>query len=269
MWFVGVGGWGGGGPWGRGAGGGLVTAAEVGVPAGPGDTWRLMAVCAQPRSGLLAEVLAALHEHAGMRSLAGAVSGVFNGTMVVFLLCRPAAPIEDPVVVGRQLEALTRPYRTVIRLLDGVAPPDAAPATARPLLRVQIRTPDRAGVMQDLLRELGRQVRARTRTATRAANGQRELPIVAGAPPGVDVLYALTPVVDGQALSGRLLVRLPHHPGGDGRWAGVDWPDLGRVVARAVARGPGPAGDAERTGRLSDDTVVTLDLVRRPVVPTT
>ena len=95
-----------------------------------------------------------------------------------------------------------------------------------------------------------------------------ELPI-APAEPTVDVLYALTPVVDGQALSGRLLVRLPHHPGGDDRWTRVDWQDLGRVVAQAVARASGASvTDAERTSRLSDDTVVTLDLVRRPA-PTT
>ena len=41
---------------------------------------------------------------------------------------------------------------------------------------------------------------------------------------------------------------------------------MGRLVAQAVARASGePApDDAERTSRLSDDTVVTLDLVRRP-----
>jgi hypothetical protein len=73
-------------------------------------------------------------------------------------------------------------------------------------------------------------------------------------------------VVDGQALSGRLLVRLPHHPAGDERWAAVEWQDMGRLVAQAVARASGGAApaDAERTSRLSDDTVVTLDLVRRP-----
>ena len=70
--------------------------------------------------------------------------------------------------------------------------------------------------MQDLLRELA--------VRLPAADGQ------------VDVLYALTPVVDGQALSGRLLVRLPHHPVGDERWTGVDWQDMGRLVAQAVAR---------------------------------
>jgi hypothetical protein len=252
----------------RRSGGRLVTDLDIRVPAAAAEAWQLVAVCAQPRSGLLAEVLTALHDHAGMRSLAGAISGVFNGTMVLFLLCRPGAPVTDPMAVARRLESATRPYRAVVRLLDGVAPGEPVPATPRPLLRVQIRTPDRAGVMQDLLRELGRQVRAQARAGVRTVDGHRELPIVSGAEPTVDVLYALTPVVDGQALSGRLLVRLPHHPGGDGRWTGVDWQDLGRAVAQAVARGAGSTADAERTGRLSDDTVVTLDLVRRPLVPT-
>ena len=248
----------------RESGGRLVTDVDVRVPAGPADTWRMIAVCAQPRSGLLAEVLAGLHEHARVRSLVGAISGVFDGTMVVFLLCRPDdGDPPEPVGVEQSVEAATSAYRTVVRLLDGVRPAVVL-GPPRALLRVQVRTPDRPGVMQDLLRELGRQLFRQAHARGPAVSG--ELPIV-GAPPTVDVLYALTPVVDGQALSGRLLVRLPRHPGGDRGWTGVDWQDLGRLVAHAVAHAPGAAGgDAERTSRLSDDTVVTLDLVRRPAV---
>ena len=99
--------------------------------------------------------------------------------------------------------------------------------------------------MQDLLRVLAAQLST--------VDGQ------------VDVLYALTPVVDGQALSGRLLLRLPHatpatRPGrrSTGRTWGGWWP----------RPWPGRSGRAggrrRRTTRLSDDTVVTLDLVRRP-----
>jgi hypothetical protein len=260
----------------------LVTDADVRVPARPADPWQLVAVCAPPRSGLLAEVLAALHEHAGVRSLASAVSGVLNGTAVVFLLCRPepGAGGRDPAALGRRLERAMLPHRTVVRLLDGVRPTVLGGAP-RPLLRVQIRTPDRPGVLQDLLRELGRQMHREAQ----AAGGARvqvgpdpaapdgpplaewPAPDGTGAAPPVDVLYALTPVVDGQAFSGRLLLRLPHHERGDDRWVDVDWQDLGRVVAQAVTR-PVPGGqtvaDAERTSRQSDDTVVTLDLVRRP-----
>jgi hypothetical protein len=260
----------------------LVTDADVRVPAGPADSWRLLAVCAPPRSGLLADVLAALHEHAGVRSLAGTISGIFNGTMVVFLLCRPVRTeggepaAFDPAATARRLERALRPHRTVVQLLDGV-PPTLPAGPPRPLLRVQIRTPDRAGVLQDLLRELARQVYREAhpavpaRVLVRSADGpepaRRELPVVGnGAEPSVDVLYALTPVIDGQALSGRLLLRLPHHPRGNERWAEVDWQDVGRAVAQTVTRSSGgrTAADAERTSRLSDDTVVTLDLVRRP-----
>jgi hypothetical protein len=262
----------------------LVTDADVRVPARPADTWRLVAVCAPPRSGLLAELLAALHERAGMRSLAGAVSGVLNGTAVIFLLCRPepTAGGLDPAAVGGRLEQALQPHRTVVQLLEGVRPTMLGGAP-RPLLRVQIRTPDRPGVMQDLLRELGRQVhreahlagggRPPVGTGSPAGPGPErpELPLVGSGQPSVDVLYALTPVVDGQALSGRLLLRLPHHHRGDEHWVDVDWQDIGRMVAQAVTR-PVPGGrtvaDAERTSRLSDDTVVTLNLVRRPAQQT-
>ncbi|HST64391.1 MAG TPA: hypothetical protein VLM05_04305 [Mycobacteriales bacterium] len=223
----------------------LVTDQDIRVPAGTGAAWRLVAVCAQPRAGLLADLLSALHEHAGVRSLAGAISGVFDGTMVIFLLCRAATDPADPGAAAR-VEQATRAYRTVVRMLDGVRPGPVPADAPRPLLRVQIRTPDRPGVMQDLLRELGARLSA--------TDGD------------VDVLYALTPVVDGQALSGRLLLRLPYDRGGDDRWARTDWQDMGRLIAQAVARASGgpSAADAERTSRLSDDTVVTLDLVRRP-----
>lgn len=259
----------------------LVTDADVRVPARPADAWRLVAVCAPPRSGLLSDLLAALHEQAGMRSLAAAVSGVLNGTAVIFLLCRlePAAGGLDPVAIGRRLERALRPHRTVVQLLEGVRP-TVLGGSARPLLRVQIRTPDRPGVMQDLLRELARQVHREAHVGDgvhvlAGADGpagpgpdRPELPVVGtGGPPSVDVLYALTPVVDGQALSGRLLLRLPHHHRGDDRWVDVDWQDIGRVVAQSVTRpvsGGRGVADAERTSRLSDDTVVTLDLVRRP-----
>lgn len=245
----------------------LVTDADVRVPARPADSWRLIAVCAPPRSALLAEVLDALATQAGMRSLAGAVSGVLNGTAVVFLLCRPErGAARDSAGTARRVKEALLPHRAVVQLLDGVRPTVLGGAP-RPLLRVQIRTPDRPGVMQDLLRELGRQVHREAGAAPRPTPLGVDRPEPPAGPPPVDVLYALTPVVDGQALSGRLLLRLPHHRRGDERWVDVDWQDLGRVVAQAVTR-PVPGGqtvaDAERTSRLSDDTVVTLDLVRRP-----
>jgi len=142
---------------------------------------------------------------------------------------------------------------------------------------VQIQTPDRPGVMQRLLRALTAQI---NRAAMADAGDLRWLEAAAGGPStadaagerDVDVLYALTPVVDGQALSGRLLVRLPEHRGGNEHWAEVDWQEIERAVARTVTEGASEEGgrltDAERTTRKSDDTVVRLDLVRHALPDT-
>ena len=170
-------------------------------------------------SGLLAEVLSALHEHAGARALAGAISGVFDGTMVVFLLCRPAAGRLDPDAVAAVEEA-TRPYRTVVRLLDGVPARAGRRGDPRPLLRVQVRTPDRPGVMQDLLREL----------AARLSSGGRPGRRALRADPGRRRPGAVRPAAAAAAAPGR-------RRGGPA----VDWQDMGRLVAQAVARTSGGA----------------------------
>jgi len=92
----------------------------------------------------------------------------------------------------------------------------------------------------------------------------------------LDVLYALTPVVDGHALSGRLLLGLPHHPSGaEKEWENLQWQEIGRIVSRGLAagayapdgatRGTASSTSYDRTMQLNDDTVVTLDLVRTAV----
>lgn len=222
--------------------------------------WRLIAVCAPPYSGMVSSVLTALADDDSVAALAGVVSGVLNGSLAVFVLCRlaPGAAIGEaadqeanrrlaghPVLAGRS---------ATVTVLRGVPWPRPEQATPRALLRVQIHTPDRPGVLQDLLRALGRYLELE---AGRDGPG----PDV----PEVDVLYALTPVVDGQAISGRMLVRLPRHPDGPAGWDAVRWAEVGRRVARSVTGQGGTAlVDAERTLRRSDDTVVSLDLIRRP-----
>ena len=236
-----------------------VTDRELMVRSRPEDRWRLVAVCAPPYAGLVSSVLAALADDESVAALAGVVSGVLNGSLAVFVLCRlaPGVPTgeaadrdanrrlaEHPVLAGRS---------ATVTVLRGVPWPRPQPTEARALLRVQIHTPDRPGVLQDLLRALGGHIE-------READPDGPAPEV----PEVDVLYALTPVVDGQAISGRMLVRLPRHPGGPAGWDAVRWGELGRRVAQSVTGQGGTAlVDAERTLRRSDDTVVTLDLIRR------
>ncbi len=238
----------------------VVTDADLEVTGPEGSSWRLVAVCAPPRAGLVADALKALADRGGVRTLTGAISGVLNGTVIMFLLCSA----DD--ATGADHEALSRrltehpamlQHSAQVTVLPGVPSPAQAQceAAARALLRVQIRTPDRPGVLQDLLRELAAEIK---RAAGQSADESE---------PTVDVLYTLTPVVDGQAISGRMMVRLPEQEGGPEAWTAVAWFDVGRRVERAVGRRNGAGSiEAERTSRRSDDTVVTLELVRRQFV---
>jgi hypothetical protein len=229
-----------------------------------GVEWRLLPVCAPARVGLMSRLFSALEEHDPELVIAAAVSGVFNGISVIFLLCRAPADATGSARamaghVAERLEASdhavvpTTKARRHVRI--------AAPHRPRALLKVQLRTPDRPGAVQHLLIEL----RARLCEAV-ADNGLEAL----------DVLYALTPVVDGHALSGRLLLGLPHHPSGaEKEWENLQWQEIGRIVSRGLAagayapdgatRGTASSTSYDRTMQLNDDTVVTLDLVRTAV----
>jgi hypothetical protein len=188
------------------------------------------------------------------------VSGVFNGISVVFLLCR-SAEAGDMLArdLGAAIEAdLERTDHAVIpytAVVAGASRP-APLIDHRVLLSVQVRTPDRPGALQQLLAEL--QARISEAVHERALEP-------------LDPLYAITPVVDGHALAGRFVLRLPRHPSADdGAWDEVQWPDVGRAVAQRLATGAGARDDErtasyDRTAQLSDDTVVTLDLIRAGV----
>jgi hypothetical protein len=181
-----------------------------------GVEWRLLPVCAPARVGLMSRLFSALEEHDPELVIAAAVSGVFNGISVIFLLCRAPADATGSARamaghVAERLEASdhavvpTTKARRHVRI--------AAPHRPRALLKVQLRTPDRPGAVQHLLIEL------RARLCEAVADNSLE---------ALDVLYALTPVVDGHALSGRLLLGLPHHPSGaEKEWENLQWQEIG------------------------------------------
>jgi hypothetical protein len=244
----------------------LVTDTQVDIVSNGarGAEWRLLPVCAPARVGLMSRLFSALEEHDPELVIAAAVSGVFNGISVIFLLCR--APADDPggarAMAGHVAERLeasdhaivpTTKARRHVRI--------ATPRRPRALLKVQLRTPDRPGAVQHLLIEL------RVRLSEAVGDNNLE---------PLDVLYALTPVVDGHALSGRLLLGLPNHPSGaEKEWENLQWQEIGRIVSRGLAAGADTAEGAartttsgasyDRTMQLNDDTVVTLDLVRTAV----
>jgi hypothetical protein len=221
------------------------------------DAWRwLLPVCAPARVGLMSRLMDSISRQDSTLSLTAALTGTFSGISVIFLLCRGTGERGDDEIreMARQIQAELQPGDHAMlpikaaRSSGPVRPHHADDEDGlRALLRVQVRTPDRAGALQHLLIEL----HARLCEAVGEKLGH------------LDVLYALTPVVDGQALSGRLVLGLPAMRDLS-TWERVPWQEVGRVVSRNLANGGQHSSDGsyDRTSRLSDDTVVTLDLVR-------
>jgi hypothetical protein len=229
----------------------LVSNDEVQVaPVGEGEIWRPFAFCANARVGLVADALARLAVRRPGIRVAGATSAVLHGLSMTFLLCHDPDP-EEPSDgrLGRLIAAdlsgthrLAVPIdgrRLAVDLRDPTGGADAgadaggllllplAPARTGPLLRVQVRSAARSSALREVLDWL---------TATVQAQGMR---LGIPAEP-LDVWSALVRLVDGRAVQGRVMVRLPSDAGRTRGWDSVDW-----------------SADAQRS-----DSIVTIDLVR-------
>lgn len=114
--------------------------------------------------------------------------------------------------------------------------PRRSPGRAGPLVRLQLRTPDRVGVVPSILERASSVVRG----------------VVDGPGPGLDVWFALLRVVDGRTLQGRMGIWLP---GGD--WRDVDW----SAVTEEGQRFP-PLGREGGSSLVEDDPVLAVNLAR-------
>jgi hypothetical protein len=221
--------------------------------------WRTLAVTAHSRVGLLHDVLLALAEEAPTFHLAGMTAAAVYGQTVMFMVGRDLAPPDRDAPLRQALPLRVRPsdrllvavdQRLSARTLDGTAG-----AEDRLLLQVGLRTPDRPGVLKEMLRTL---------TKVLAEH----------APPGVqvtglDVWFVLLEVVNGRTTRGRLTLRLPGSPAHWSQWQTTDWAAIERSVSRAAAL----AAQADGAGLSQlgwwpaalDDTVVTTQLLKTAV----
>ena len=110
------------------------------------------------------------------------------------------------------------------------------PERAGPLLRLQLRTPDRAGIVPTTLER----VNAVLRAETGAAGGT-----------GLDVWFALLRVVDGRSLQGRLGIWLPA-----GDWSETDWSPVTEDEQRFLP------DDSSGLPLVEDDPALTVNLAR-------
>jgi hypothetical protein len=154
-------------------------------------------------------------------------------------------PVHPAIGLGALVRAELEGTDEVHVAVEATAGPDAAPGPvpdhggpprSGPLLRLQLRTPDRAGVVPLTLQRLAAVVRAG-----------------AGGPgPGLDVWFALLRVVDGRSLQGRMGIWLP-----PGEWPEADWTSVTEEEQRYL-----PDGRDGGPLLVEDDPVLSVNLTR-------
>lgn len=129
-------------------------------------------------------------------------------------------------------------------------PAPMTPPMPKALLRVYVRTPDRPGIVQELLEELRRQV------------GQ----IIGNTGQELDIRLSHTQTVDGRHLIGRFLVRLPLTPQPPVWAQDVHWSAAERALAQSLS--PSPADRIGANGTFARITLVrTGDPARTVTLP--
>jgi hypothetical protein len=224
----------------------------------PSRHWRALAVTAHSRVGLLHDVLVGLAEEAPTFQLAGLNAAAVYGQTVLFMVGRDLAPPTRDAVLKQTLPLRVRPNdrllvaideRLTARTLDGENSPGD-----QLLLRIGLRTPDRPGVLKEMVRTLSKT-------------------LAEHAPPGVtisglDVWFVLLQVINGRTSRGRLTIRLPGSPAHWPQWQAVDWAAVERSIGRSAAiaaRADVPGGQLGWLSPTLDDTVVTAELLRTAV----
>jgi hypothetical protein len=229
-----------------------VTAALRGGFADPvGRNWRVLAICADARTGIEGAVLRAVAAHCPQLRLATLSHAVLHGTSVLLLLCHQPEGGGDPPLAdalaeqfpGSGLLVAIDEWQTAAQL--GMCPPE-------PMLRVRARSQDRPGMLLDVLNAL------RPALSTALPN--------AGLPADAGVWQAMLTVTAGRATTARLTLRLPV-PLQDVRgWASSKYGEIERearylAAVRPAEREPGAAPEGERSG-IAENTVITVSLIR-------
>ncbi len=241
----------------------LVLASDLDVVAGSGlhrtedaseQTWRLLAICSDWRSAGEIEVLAGLDPRV---ELAGLTTAILHGKLVILLLGHRPGGRE-----GLEQELLASPGtdREAIAYLDKwLSREELGEGQEQPLLRVRMRTPDRAGVTLEVIESLRQTLQE---LAPGSLTGQ-----------DLEVWYARTVVRAGHAGVIQLTARLRanpattarHHPGecwGPAEMSRIERRALALAASKIAASGAGSV--AELGLEAPDDTVISVSLITTP-----
>lgn len=244
----------------------LVLASDLDVVAASGvhrdesattETWRVMAICADWRSGIESEILNGLD--AELR-LAGLTCATLHGKAVLLLLAhRPGGPDERDE--SRAAAAGSHGSDGVTVYLDTwQSRTDLGAAQRYPLLRVHMRTPDRPGATLEVLESLRETLEE---MAPPGSLGERDW----------NVWYARVAVAAGNValiqLTARLALDPATAPPAGGNHGGLA--DFSKIERHALALAASKMAAARRAHGSFDpgldapvDTVVSVGLVNMP-----
>lgn len=218
-------------------------------------TWRVLAICADRRSGVEGEILASLDS--GLR-LAGLTTATLHGKAVVLLLGhRPGGR------AGADSPRLVRPggdgSDMTVYLDKWQSRKDLGTGLPHPLLRVHMRTPDRPGATLDVLESL----RETLQEMAPGSLGDSDW----------KVWYTRTVVASGNAALIRLTVRLAVDPAATpspenpiARWGSAEFSRIERrALALAAGKMAASGGGSPDLGLDAPaDTVISVGLVTTP-----
>jgi hypothetical protein len=224
----------------------------------PVRDWRVLALCADARAGIEADILRWMGRcWPGMR-LAALSYAVLHGTAVLLLLAH-----QPDGSTGRKhdLNRLSRHYADAnVQVLwnEWQSPQQLGLAPDEPLLGVHIDAPDQPGLLLDTLRSL-----QETLQATLPATQQ-------GAPAGQPDMknsawYALTRVTAWS--TARLTIRLPTAAEEVRRWDRAKFEEIERLTRQRAIHAAGLRRAASLTGDplgAPEDTVISVSLIRGP-----
>ena len=228
-----------------------VTGAQLPEPEVP--DWRVMALCADARAGVEADILRWMGRcWPGMR-LAGLTYAVLHGTAVMLMLVHQP---DGRTKIKGDLDRLTRRFteaHVTVLYDEWQSPKQLGLVTDQPLLGVHIDAPDQPGSLLDTLNSL-------YDTLSTMLPGDRDL--------SNSVWHALLRTTSWSA--SRLTIRLPATQEEVTGWDRAKFEEIERLTRQRAIRAAAIRRAASLTGdRLGapEDTVISVNLVRFPEKP--
>lgn len=211
-----------------------------------GRHWRVLAICAEARTGIEHAILESMAKAAPKLRLAALSHAVLHGTAVLLILGHQIDR-DDASPLAAELADHLSGARVQVAVDEWQTSAQLGKSAAEPLLRVRARSQDRPGMLLDVLNAL--------RPTLRAVLPEQRDPYGA-------VLDAQLTVAAGRATTARLIIRLQVAEDIVEGWDNTQYGEIERDArSGALAEASGRNSDGSEYGA-PENTVITVTLVR-------